>query len=125
MRVLNFLVIGALIAAAAAVYKIKFDSTLQAEQVAKLRDAIREQRDAIASLRAEWARLATPSRIQSLAERHLHLEPVKPTQFGDFSDLPERPSPITPPTANDPIGAMLADPEVTGGIPPSLTRQER
>src|SRR5579875_470685 len=111
MRALNFLVIGALIAAAAAVYKIKFDSTLQAEQ--------------IASLRAEWARLATPSRIQSLAERHLHLEPVKPTQFGDFSDLPERPSRITPPTANDPIGAMLADPEVTGGIPSSSTRQER
>src|SRR5579875_1402539 len=122
MRVLNFLVIGALIAAAAAVYKIKFDSTLQAEQVAKLRDAIREQRDAIASLRAEWARLATPSRIQSLAERHLKLEPVKPTQFGDFSDLPERSPQLAPPTAKDPIGAMLADPDVTGSVPAAPAR---
>ena len=37
MRLLNILVIGALILAASFVYKIKFDSTLQAERVAKLR----------------------------------------------------------------------------------------
>ncbi len=35
MRLLNILVIGALILAASFVYKIKFDSTLQAERVAK------------------------------------------------------------------------------------------
>ena len=34
MRLLNILVIGALIVAASYVYKIKFDSTLQAERVA-------------------------------------------------------------------------------------------
>ena len=34
MRLLNILVIGALILAASFVYKIKFDSTLQAERVA-------------------------------------------------------------------------------------------
>ena len=36
MRLLNILVIGALVAAAAYVYKIKFDSTRQAERIAKL-----------------------------------------------------------------------------------------
>ena len=60
MRLLNILVIGALILAASFVYKIKFDSTLQAERVAKLRGELRRERSAIATLRAEWARLDTP-----------------------------------------------------------------
>ena len=55
MRLLNIFVIAALILAASIVYKIKFDSTLQAERVAKLRGELRRERDAIATLRAEWA----------------------------------------------------------------------
>ena len=43
MRLLNILVIGALILAASFVYKIKFDSTLQAERVAKLRGELRRE----------------------------------------------------------------------------------
>ena len=62
MRLLNIMVIGALVLAAAFVYKIKFDSTLQAERVAKLRGEIRRERDAVALLRAEWAKLDTPGR---------------------------------------------------------------
>lgn len=116
MRLLNILVIGALIVAASYVYKIKFDSTLQAEKVAKLGGEIRDQRNAIASLRAQWARLATPERIQGLAQRHLQLQPVKAAQFGDFNALPERP-PLAPPAADDSIGAMLGNPEATGSVP--------
>ncbi len=64
MRLLNIFVIAALILAASFVYKIKFDSTLQAERVAKLGNELRRERDATARLRAEWARLDTPERIQ-------------------------------------------------------------
>src|SRR5581483_11053518 len=117
MRLLNILVIAALIVAASIVYKIKFDSTLQAEKVAKLHNQIRAERNAIAALRAEWAKLSTPSRIQGLAERHLKLQPVKPTQFGDFEHLPQRPPEIVPPGSDDPIGAMLGNADVTGAIP--------
>ena len=63
MRLLNIMVIAALILAASAVYKIKFDSTLQAEKVAKLRGELRHERNAIAALRAEWAKLDRPDRI--------------------------------------------------------------
>lgn len=117
MRLINICVIAALILAASLVYKIKFDSTLQAEKVAKLGGEIRDQRNAIASLRAQWARLATPERIQGLAQRHLQLQPVKAAQFGDFNALPERPPQIAPPAADDPIGAMLGNPEATGSVP--------
>jgi hypothetical protein len=118
MRLLNILVIGALIVAASYVYKIKFDSTLQAERVAKLRGELRNERNAIAVLRAEWAKLDAPSRIQGLADRHLTLRRIELMQFDPLDRLPERPAPSAPPA--DPIGAMLAPtaPEMTGSIPP-------
>ena len=118
MRLLNILVIGALILAASFVYKIKFDSTLQAERVAKLRGELRRERSAIAALRAEWARLDTPGRIQGLADRHLGLQPIKATQFDKLDRLPDRP-PTPAPTPGDPIGAMLSPiPDVTGSVSP-------
>jgi hypothetical protein len=119
MRLLNIMVIGALVLAASFVYKIKFDSTLQAERVAKLRGEIRRERDAVALLRAEWAKLDTPGRIQVLAKRHLPLRPIEPTQFESFDRLPERPPTVARPPADDPIGVMLApDGDVaTGSLP--------
>src|SRR5450631_1033053 len=91
MRLLNIMVIGALILAASFVYKIKFVSTLQAERVAKLAGELRRERNAIATLRADWSRLDTPGRVQALADRHLALRPIQPTQFDSLDRLPERP----------------------------------
>jgi hypothetical protein len=119
MRLLNILVIGALILAASFVYKIKFDSTLQAERVAKLAGELRRERDAIATLRAEWAKLDTPGRIQGLASRHLALQPIQPMQFDSLDQLPERPPAVVQPPSVDPIGAALAPPapDTTGSVP--------
>ena len=119
MRLLNIMVIGALILAASFVYKIKFDSTLQAERVAKVAGELRRERDAIATLRAEWAKLDTPGRIQGLAERHLALQPIKSTQFDNLDHLPTRPPVIVPPASADPIGAMIKSvpPDTTGSVP--------
>src|SRR4029079_19834137 len=121
MRLLNILIIGALILAASFVYKIKFDSTLQAERVAKLRGELRRERDAIALLRAEWTKLDTPARLEALAKRHLALKPIEPTQFDDFQHLPERlAEPEVRPATSDPLDAMLAPPEVSGSLPPII-----
>jgi cell division protein FtsL len=121
MRVLNILVIAALVSAAAYVYKIKFESTRQAEHLAKVRMEIRQEQDAIASLRAEWSKLDTPSRIQALANRHLSLKPIDPRQFDALRNLPDRPPDLVPPNSADPIGSLLENPDVldipTGSIP--------
>jgi hypothetical protein len=123
MRLVNILVIAALILAASFVYKIKFDSTLQAERVAKLRSELRRERNAIAVLRAEWARLDTPGRIQGLADRHLALQPVKSAQFDKLERLPEKPPAADPPVGKDPIGAMLSPgPDITGSVLPPARR---
>ena len=81
MRLVHLVVIGALVFAAAYVYRIKMDSTARTEKVLRLHAEIREERDAIARLRAEWARLDATGRLQGLAERHLKLKPVGARQF--------------------------------------------
>jgi cell division protein FtsL len=88
MRVLNICVIGALVLAAADVYKIKFESTRQAQRVAKLRLEIR--RDS--------------------------------RQIDPLDNLPERPPDLVPVDEPDPIGTVIANPEVldrsaTGSVP--------
>jgi hypothetical protein len=126
MRIIHLLVIGVLVFAAAYVYRIKMESTERTERVLRLRAEIREQRDAIAVLRAEWTKLDAPLRLQGLVERHLALKPLNATQYDSFKNLPERPPSLVKPGEPDPIGAMLqtieasADaPAVTGSLPPA------
>ena len=124
MRLIHLFVIGALICAAAFVYQIKMDSTARTERVLRLRAEIREQREAIAALRSEWARLDAPLRLQGLAERHLPLKPLTATQYDSLKNLPERPPSLVKPGDPDPIGSMIqtidasADATaVTGSVP--------
>jgi len=107
MRIIHLLVIGALIFAAAYVYRIKMESTARVERVLRLNAEIREQRDAIAALRAEWAKLDAPLRLQGLADRHLGLKPLNATQYDQLKNLPERPPSFARPGAADPIGSMI------------------
>ena len=121
IRLINICVIAALFVAAAYDYKIKFESTQRAEQVAKLRTEIRREHDAIAALRAEWSRLDNPARIQELAKRHLALKPVEQRQFDRLDQLPERPTPLVPAGVSDPIGFLIALPELGDTPTASIT----
>jgi hypothetical protein len=122
LRVLNLVVIGVLVLAAAYVYRIKFDATVQAERLARLRGELRHERDKIAALRAEWEQLDSPARIETLAKRYLLLRPMAPTQFDTLDRLPERPAEELA-TRTDPIGGMIENleqpsrVEVTGTVP--------
>ena len=130
MRIIHLLVVGMLVFAAAYVYRIKMESTSRTERVLRLNAEIHEQRDAIATLRAEWARLDAPLRLQGLADRHLELKPINGTQYDQLKNLPERPPNFAKPGAPDPIGAMINTieaatdaPAVTGSVPASGDRQ--
>jgi hypothetical protein len=115
MRIIHLFVICMLVFAAAYVYRIKMESTVRTERVLRLRAEIREQRDAIAVLRAEWARLDAPLRLQGLAERHLPLKPLNATQYDSLKSLPERPPSLVRPGEPDPIGAMIHTIEAAAG----------
>lgn len=118
MRILNVVVLVTLIVAASVVYRVKYEATRHAEQVARLRLEIAREREAIAELKAQWAQLNSPDRLQALAEKHLRLRPLAINQMHDLASLPEKPV-IDP----DPIGSMLeamdagaADPAATGSV---------
>jgi len=120
-RLLHIVVLAGLVLAAADVYKIKYESTLEAERVAKLRAELRREQDRIAELRAEWSKLDRPDRLQELAQRHLPLKPLEIRQYDTLDKLPERPAELVPPGTADPIGAVietLVDPDtLTGSVP--------
>ena len=130
MRILNLCVVALLVLAASYVYEIKFESTLRAERVAKMRSDVRRERDAIATLRADWATLDNPARIQGLTRRHLRLRPADATQFDQLNRLPERPPAIVQPPPADliadtienrqsafPTASLMDTTSVTGSVP--------
>jgi hypothetical protein len=101
------------------------ESTSRTERVQRLHAEVRAQRDAIAALRAEWAKLDSPKRLQGLAERHLKLRPIDGTQYDSLKNLPERSPTLVNPNDPDPIGAMIdtTDQDIlTGSIP---TREDK
>jgi hypothetical protein len=125
-RLLHIVVLAGLVLAAADVYKIKYESTLEAERVAKLRAELRREQDLIASLRAEWSKLDRPDRLQELAQRHLPLKPLDIRQYDTLDKLPEKPVELVPPGTADPIGAVietLVDPDTLTGSVPDQGRQ--
>jgi cell division protein FtsL len=111
LRVLNAIAIVCLVAAAVIVYDVKYQSTYEAQKVARLNNQIRAEREKIAALRAEWNVLAAPARIQGLASRYLGMKPVDVANIGDFAGLPERFTIV-----GDPIGDIInALPDHIGG----------
>lgn len=106
MRFVHLVVVAALVAAAVGVYTIKFESTVRAEQVARLAAEIKRERDTIAALRAEWALLDNPARIEALVHRHLALKML---------DRP--PMPAGPPV--DAIANIID--ALEGELPPGAT----
>ncbi len=67
-RLMHGLAIAALIGSAAYVYGVKYRTIYASEKLVKTRHLIDKEKDAINLLRAEYAHLARPDRIQAVAE---------------------------------------------------------
>ncbi|MGD9656360.1 MAG: hypothetical protein AB7U61_01760 [Methylocystis sp.] len=131
LRFLNIIAILALVGSAVYAYSIKYQTSYRAEQITKTKIEIRQERDAIAVLRAEWAYMTRPERIQKLADAYLPgMKQVDATQIVSAQSLPERSARV------DSIGqkldslglSMPATPPVSGGAStttPKAQGQER
>jgi len=87
-RILHILAIGAVIASAAYVYSVKYQAIYASEQIVKTRHAIAKERNAINVLRAEYAHLVRPDRLQALADKLLEMQPLALNQIVKAGDLP-------------------------------------
>ena len=88
-RFMHAAAIAALIGSAAYVYGVKYRTIYASEELVKTRHLIDKEKDAINLLRAEYAHLARPDRVQALAESKLGLQPLALTQIATVDELPE------------------------------------
>ncbi len=90
IRILNVVAIAALVASAIYAYSIKYQTMFRAETVARLRAEIKTEQDRIGILRADWASLTRPERVQALADKLLDLQPLKLDQIVKVDALPDK-----------------------------------
>jgi cell division protein FtsL len=94
-RVINVVLLLAMVAAAVVTYSLKHEAERSASRVARLHAAIARERAQIALLKAEWSALSQPSRLQQLVERyqdHFQLEPFSVSQVATLDEIPLRPA---------------------------------
>jgi hypothetical protein len=95
LRTFDLIMIAAMLVAAAVTYTIKYDAEKQVAVIAKLTRQINSERDTITLLRADWALMTQPGRLQSLTgvyEKELNLQPIVAEQLIlSAADIPERP----------------------------------
>jgi hypothetical protein len=71
-----------------ALYQTELGVRRQEKQLAEIDRQIDEHRRALRVLRAEWAYLSQPTRLQDLTFQHLDLMPVSGAQVAALDDLP-------------------------------------
>ena len=90
IRILNVMAIAALVASAIYAYSIKYQTMFRAETVASLKAEIKQEQDKIGTLRADWANLTRPERVQALADKLLELQPLALNQIVKVDALPDK-----------------------------------
>ncbi|HXV30683.1 MAG TPA: hypothetical protein VD840_10160, partial [Sinorhizobium sp.] len=91
LRTLDIVLIVVMTAAAAVTYTIKHQAENKREEVRRLDAAIKLEEDTIDLLRADWALLTQPSRLERLVasfSAELQLAPTPPTQLARPAELP-------------------------------------
>jgi cell division protein FtsL len=103
VRILNIIAIAALIGSAIYAYSIKYKTIFHAETIAQLKSDIKKEQDQIGMLRADWAHLTRPERVQALSESLLDLQPLALNQIVKAETLPDKAPKV------DSIGRKLED----------------
>lgn len=86
--ILTVWLVGASITGAA-LYGIAYEVERMEAELAALELEIREERAATHGLRAEWAYLARPARIEELSQRYLpRMRSLSVSQIGTVEDVP-------------------------------------
>ncbi|WP_028746293.1 hypothetical protein [Rhizobium mesoamericanum] len=91
LRTLDLILVGVMTAAAAVTYTIKHHAELKLEEVHRLEAEIKLEKDTIDLLRADWALLSQPSRLERLVNNYndeLQLQPTASTSLVRAKELP-------------------------------------
>jgi len=116
LRTFNIILVGIMIAAAVLTYEIKHRSDDKLAEVRRLESEIKLEKETIHLLKADWALLSQPKRLERLTQRYadtLQLLPTEAEQLIHPWELPMLKSlPDTPQVAN----TDKPEPEGTGNM---------
>ncbi|MCM2471990.1 hypothetical protein HGO38_00660 [Rhizobium sp. CG5] len=126
LKTFDIVMIGAMAAAATVTYQIKHLTDNKRQDVRRIEAEIKLEKDTIELLKADWALLAQPNRLERLIAVYgpeLKLEPTMPTQLARPFELPMLRSQLPPAEPKDeiakdtgPASDMATDDIATGSV---------
>ncbi|MEO0622290.1 MAG: cell division protein FtsL [Pseudomonadota bacterium] len=102
-RIAFTLSIIAVVATAAWAYHVNYETAEALDEARRLERAVERQRERLAVLRVEWAKLNAPGRLRQLVARHngrLLLMPIASDHYGETAAIPYPPRNTTPVAAD-------------------------
>ena len=110
LRVINGILVAALLCVAFWLYQLEYQARVAENEIRGVRRQMQAEFEAIRLLRAEWAYLSRPQRIEDLARKHLTLAPLKAEQIigaGDLVKVIPEYDRFRKPEDGDPIADLL------------------
>ncbi len=104
LKTFDIVLIGVMTAMASVTYTIKHRAELKLEEVRRLEADIKLEKDTIELLKADWALVSQPNRLERLVNNYsneLQLQPTLSTAIVQPSELPMLRSQIPPPIVAD------------------------
>ena len=97
-------------------YQLKYEVQHLEQELSSVRQDIRDNRNALHVLEAEWSYLNRPARIERLAEKHLDMQATTPRQVAAVTQLQPRI------TQQMPTQAVRAERPTMDGVPLPLAK---
>ncbi|MGV1789096.1 hypothetical protein GR212_16860 [Rhizobium lusitanum] len=122
LRTFDIVLIGVMTATASVTYTIKHRAELKLEEVHRLESEIKLEKDTIELLKADWALVSQPNRLERLVNNYsseLQLQPTLSTSIVQPSELPMLRSQLPPPTvtaSNDPKSGKATGAKVNAAV---------
>ena len=90
VRILNFFCVALMGFSILALYHVSEKTRVAHMQLNQVKSQIAEERGAIGVLETEWQHVASPERIQQLAQSRLNMADSASVQLSSFDQLPRR-----------------------------------
>jgi cell division protein FtsL len=90
IRVLNFFCVAAMGLTILALYHVSERTRLQGVELGRVESRIADDHAKMSELQAEWQQLASPDRVQKLAQSTLDMSDTATVQLSSLEQLPRR-----------------------------------